>query len=97
MFKNLIFVLILILSSCASSKEKEWYVKDVSMSKRRWRYCHKSKDGDKYHNKGFCYISLKCYKKWYRKEFCENDPLFCEHGDVKCLEDNKWPEIKKGV
>ena len=86
---------LIVFSACASAKKK-WYVKDVAIEHRQWRWCHESKDGPEYHEKGLCYISQKCYKTIFGNERCKRHPLFCAHGDLKCLKKNKWPSVKKG-
>ena len=93
---KIILLLLLLLSSCASARPTVWYVKDVAAEKRRWRYCHVAKDGPEKHEKGICYISMKCRKTWIRTEKCKADPLFCAWGDVVCLHTHKWPTVLKG-
>lgn len=100
-FINIILFLSLgfsILTACSSVSDAkaEWYIKDVSMEKREWRYCSEDKDGPDLDGKGFCYISQKCIKKFLRKEKCVPVPMFCAHGDSECLRKNKFPAIKRG-
>ena len=92
-------LLLLVLIGCASEQlgaKAKWFIKDVAMEKREWRYCSEDKDGPEKHDKGFCYISQRCIKKFLRKEKCEPVPLFCAHGDFECLRKNKFPAIKRG-
>lgn len=96
--RNLLSViLVLFLSmSCANAKKKVWYIKDVSMNKRVWRYCHQDLDKKELHEKGICYKTQKCYKNFWG-EHCKVEQLFCAHGDIKCYRLNKWPAIKRGT
>ena len=92
-----VLLILLLLASCASRlKPTDWYIKDVAVEKRVWRYCHKSKDGGIYHNTGFCYWTQSCYKTWIGGEECKSQLLHCPFGDIKCLEKHKWPGIRKG-
>lgn len=97
-FLNFTIFSIILLSACASDSDAKakWYVKDVSMKKREWRYCSEDLDGPEKADKGFCYISQRCIDKAFRKERCEPVPLFCVHGDFECLRKNKFPTIKRG-
>lgn len=93
------FVFLFLIVSCASDSvdaKAEWYIKDVATEKREWRYCSEDKDGPEKADKGFCYISQRCIKKFLRKEKCVPLPLFCAHGDFECLRKNKFPLIKRG-
>lgn len=97
MYKTIInsaFVFLL-FASCASARQS-WYVEDVGLEKRKWRWCHESKDGPEYHEKGICYISRRCRKRLLMKPKCERVPLFCAHGDMECLRKNKWPLVRRG-
>lgn len=90
-----LFCLFAILSSCSSARERQWYVKDVAPEKRKWNWCHESKDGPDLHEKGLCYGTMKCYKGFLGKEHCQDEKLFCAHGDVECLRRNFWPAVIK--
>ena len=71
-----------LLVSCATAEPK-WYIKDVSDAKKVWRFCEERYDPQQA-AKGFCYISQRCYKRWFSAEKCEPVRLFCGWGDIEC-------------
>ena len=90
MMRSIIIILYLVTvtTSCASAK---WKVKDVSLQKRVWRFCSEQYDGQKLHEKGFCYISQEC--NWRNK--CRPLPLFCAWNDISCLK--KYKVLQKKI
>ena len=83
-----IVFMIIIANSCASAP---WVMRDVSLEKRVWRFCHEHYDGPEKHEKGFCYISQEC--KSDKK--CRPLPLFCAWVDIDCL--RKYKILQKKI
>ena len=93
---SLVILLLIFIQSCSTQAKYKWYYKDVAPNKRVWRWCDQFKDGSDAHNKGICYISQRCRKRFLARPKCESVSMFCKHGDVKCLERNGWPSVKRG-
>lgn len=90
-----ILAILLFVSSCASSAERdwgEWQRVGVSQAEEEWHFCQKELDGPEYHEKGHCYQAQECrYRRTIfnnKKSQCRNKVLFCKWGDVQCLYQN---------
>jgi len=88
-------ILTLLLTSCASSREKTWYVRDVAKEERKWEYCTDDRFPPQYHDTGFCYSTELCYRTIFNNEKCKDKLLHCKHGDRACLAKEGYPEIRK--
>ena len=79
--------MLILLSSCASSKAKYELV-PVALEDMVWRRCKAVTDGEKYALKGECFIAKECKKRFWKKDKCRKKVLFCAWGDIECM--LKW-------
>jgi hypothetical protein len=89
------FLSLLLLLSCAgATTAADWKEVPMAQSDQQWRWCSEHLDGPEKADRGFCWISKECKKKFLAKDECRNKPYFCAFTDIECFKRNDFPNKK---